>query len=203
MRTVICGVLGPRLRTLEDVRQNLSGPSRLGCSQPRWVASLLKEHVHQWVGPKCSCLSVDLARGGCFVDSVRCHQGSRNKRVHPPCEMSAWQTRDSLPGTEGLSDFPRLCLPCSALYHPSPQWTGETDPPWPSPRPPGAGNGWVLVRWTWGLGRRSHWPLSDPDVSAECWAGGPVTPAWKVGQKCSLFLITLRTDGKCMAEWAE
>ena len=53
--------------------------------------------------------------------------------------------------------------------------------------------------------------MSDPDVSAECWAGGPVTLAWelhlsvsvKVGEKCSFFLITLRNDGKCMAEWAE
>lgn len=100
MSTEICGVLEPWLRTLEDVRRNLSGPSCLGCSQACWISSLLKQHAHQWVGPKCSRLSVTWPEEGCLV--VRCHQGSRNKRVHPPCEVSAWQTRDSLPGTEDV-----------------------------------------------------------------------------------------------------
>ena len=79
MSTVTCDVLDPRLRTLEDVRQNLSGPFCLPCSQVCWASSLLKEQVRQQVGPKHSSLPADVARGGfCFVscvtDSVRCHQ---------------------------------------------------------------------------------------------------------------------------------
>lgn len=71
MSTVTCDVLNPRLRALEDVRQNLSGPFRLPCSQVCWASSLLKEQVHQRVGPKHSSLPADRPEVG--FASFMCH----------------------------------------------------------------------------------------------------------------------------------
>ena len=120
-----------------------------------------------------------------------------------------WQTRDSLLGTEKVSlTLHASACPAQLWTIPPPGGLGRQTLPGPAQGLLELGTAGCSWGGPGGLGSRSHWPLSDPDVSAECWAVGlhacPGAPSLCFNEKwVRIFFFTLRNDGKRMAEWAE